>query len=789
MIKREHLKQAIDAIAKRDAEIGYTLDEMLSSGFIDSQKTAKSALDVDEFHFLFGKEKIPVKRFIFFNDGTAGIEQQLLIKYGELVKTEELRQRGHAINYQTARDDIHRAGLRFLVIHEIDFLINQLSKQIHTHDSGQIYEETPDGDILLFLESIKQENPLLNIPDNPKDSSVIFQGEVDTDVPALFMHFPYCMDALMQIADMNLEFFHVRFVLGCLAKQLDKYLFVCGIQKNIGGLVFISFPSEMIFNRLEIKYIASLQNLRIFYRGTFRDNIKGIGTFLIAGLWLFWKKWFQNTKEISLDSEIGANRFYESIGFSQRRFYEYVLKDPKGYLPSAILKMAERDQNLDQRTIAEINTLVKKQVRYLRKKPIKKKTIDQRKQAIHFVQRCLVSKTHPEFTDTAIHALHHYSKRIPEASDLLWSVSDHPLVRVKQTPAPAFHPLAVVNDTRFAQHLASIFHLESAKRIQTIDSLLQDPSIYDKWISVQPRMASPEELMWIHTPDHVERIAQTAGKPLTSLDLDTQTTEKSFEVACLSAGAVFSLLDTIMDGTYKNGFAFVRPPGHHAEPNKAMGFCIFNNIALGAKYLSKHYQVKKTMIIDIDAHHGNGTQKAFYDTDEVLFISAHQFPAYPGTGNIGEVGHGKGEGYNINIPLAKGCGDKEYEHVIQKLIEPIAREYHPEIILVSFGFDLYMYDRLAGMNVTPEGYAGLTHLLMEIAESNCEGRMVFILEGGYSIKGIEACGIRVLQELCGCPSPSRAKKDMMKVKMAPSFSQLRKVIEVQRKYWKNLYPP
>ncbi|MBL7175452.1 MAG: histone deacetylase, partial [Desulfobacteraceae bacterium] len=338
-------------------------------------------------------------------------------------------------------------------------------------------------------------------------------------------------------------------------------------------------------------------------------------------------------------------------------------------------------------------------------------------------------------------------------------------------------PLLIVKDERFRQHLEHVPHLEHAGRVNAIQSVLQDPSLDGKWVEVKPRLASVEELALVHTSEYIERVAQTAGKALVSFDLDTQTTEKSYEVARLAVGGVFQLLDEIWSGKAKRGFAGIRPPGHHAEPNKAMGFCLFNNIALGARYLHEHYAVGKLMIVDIDVHHGNGTQAAFYHTDKVLYVSLHQFPAYPGTGNFGEVGQGRGEGFTVNIPLGKGHGDRDFAGIVYLLLNPLAQAYQPDMILVSCGFDLYIYERLGEMKVTPEGYALLTFLLLEIAERFCNGRIAFIMEGGYSSKGIKECGLRVMQELCDVPTLTRKKIDKIMGNSAMKISRVKKVIE------------
>lgn len=349
-------------------------------------------------------------------------------------------------------------------------------------------------------------------------------------------------------------------------------------------------------------------------------------------------------------------------------------------------------------------------------------------------------------------------------------------------------PLLIVRDERFTLHLEKIPHLESPRRIKAIGGVLDDPSLRGRWQEVNPRMATVEELAWVHTAEHIERVARSAQRPLTAFDLDTEATEKSYEVACLAVGSVFSLLDGIWRGEGKRGFACIRPPGHHAEPGRAMGFCLFNNVALGARYLKERYSVRKVMVVDIDVHHGNGTQAAFYDTDDVLFISMHQFPGYPGTGNFGEVGSGKGEGFTINIPLGKGLRDRDFARIIYFLINPLAHMYQPEMMLVSCGFDLYQHDRLGGMNVTPEGYALSTFFLVGIAEKVCNGRIAFIMEGGYSLRGIRECGLRVMQELCELSTLKGKHIDRVigKGSGLDGISSLKKVVDIQRKYWPDL---
>jgi acetoin utilization deacetylase AcuC-like enzyme len=356
----------------------------------------------------------------------------------------------------------------------------------------------------------------------------------------------------------------------------------------------------------------------------------------------------------------------------------------------------------------------------------------------------------------------------------------------KSDKTSAALPVLVVKDRRFLFHLEMMPHMESDRRMLAAISIFYNETLDGRWREIEPRPALVEELAWIHTAEHIERVAASAGKPLTSYDLDTQATAKSYDTARLAVGSVFTLIDEIWKGNARRGAAFIRPPGHHAEPDRVMGFCLFNNTALGAAYLHKRCGAKRVMIVDIDAHHGNGTQTAFYDTDRVLYVSMHQFPGYPGTGHLGEVGNGAGEGYTVNIPLGKGCGDYDFARMIHFLIAPLARAYGPDIILVSCGFDLYFQDRLCGMGVTPEGYALMTFLLIDMAEQICKGRILFFLEGGYSLRGIRECGLRVMQELCDVPTLTRQQIDKVAASNGGKFTPLKKVIEVQRRYWKHL---
>jgi len=347
-------------------------------------------------------------------------------------------------------------------------------------------------------------------------------------------------------------------------------------------------------------------------------------------------------------------------------------------------------------------------------------------------------------------------------------------------------PVLVVKDHRFTQHLEGFLHLENPRRNRAFESIMENPCLEGRWLGVKPDPATVEALARVHTRAYIQQVAQTAGKDLTALDFDTQTSRNTWATARLAAGGGVKLVDRLWQNGARRGFAFVRPPGHHALPDRAMGFCIFNNVALAARHLLACRGARKIMIVDIDAHHGNGTQTTFYDTPEVLFVSIHQSPGYPGTGMLGETGRNAGEGFTVNVPLGKGHGDRDYGRIIHFLVRPLANAYKPDILLVDCGFDLYLYDRMGGMRVTPEGYAQMTALLLEVAEEVCDGRIAFIAEGGYSMKGIRQCGLRVMQTLCGVSNLQ--PNTLAKIKRSPpsKFSTLRKVMRIQKKYWDHL---
>ncbi len=306
----------------------------------------------------------------------------------------------------------------------------------------------------------------------------------------------------------------------------------------------------------------------------------------------------------------------------------------------------------------------------------------------------------------------------------------------------------IVKDIRFFNHNPGDYHPESPARLEAIYRRLEMSDIGGVYQEIEPYYASKEEIALIHTPDFINRIEATQGQEV-MLDPDTFTSTLSYETACLAVGGGIKLIKAIFEGQINNGFALIRPPGHHAERDKAMGFCLFNNIAISAAYALKCGLARRILIVDWDVHHGNGTQHAFYDTDEVLYFSIHQYPHYPMTGKVDEVGIGKGRGVTVNVPLSSGYGDKDYLYILLNLLCPIARRYRPDIILVSAGFDPYEEDPLGGMQVSIYGFAAMSYVLRNLARELGHNRLALFLEGGYHLEGMAKSVEAIIKILLG----------------------------------------
>ncbi|MFQ6070055.1 MAG: histone deacetylase [Candidatus Aminicenantales bacterium] len=337
----------------------------------------------------------------------------------------------------------------------------------------------------------------------------------------------------------------------------------------------------------------------------------------------------------------------------------------------------------------------------------------------------------------------------------------------------------IVMDERYKEHNMGAFHPESPQRLEAIYGMVKE-EISFTYEKIEPRPATEEEIQAVHSASYVRMIKETSGKDRVMLDPDTSTSARSYEVALLAAGGLLSAVDMVMAEKLTNGFALVRPPGHHAEASRAMGFCIFNNVAVAAEYLLRKHSLKRIMIVDWDLHHGNGTQHSFYSREDVLYFSTHQFPYYPGTGNWDETGSGRGEGFTVNVPLRPGKGDADFLFIFRNLLQPLASAFMPEFILVSAGFDIYRDDPLGGMEVSPEGFAVLTDELLSLSHRVCGGRLLFSLEGGYDLNGLREGVKHVLGRLAGEGETLRIEDKLS----SSTESELEPVFKMQRKLWK-----
>lgn len=307
--------------------------------------------------------------------------------------------------------------------------------------------------------------------------------------------------------------------------------------------------------------------------------------------------------------------------------------------------------------------------------------------------------------------------------------------------------VGIVLDKLFVDHDNGMGHPESQERILAIVDMLNFTKLIDEVVKIAPRDAAKEEITLVHTPEHYDKMASTSGKPKVFLDADTSTCPVTFDAAVRASGGMISAIDSVLSGEVDRAVPLVRPPGHHAEAERAMGFCIFNHVAVGAAYLTRVKGLKRVLVVDWDVHHGNGTQHIFTNDPSVLYFSVHQHPFYPGTGGLSEKGEGDGEGYNVNVPLPPGMGDNEYLKIFSEILGPIIDQYKPEFILVSAGYDTFFDDPLGGMKVTPEGFAKQARFLTDCADKYSNGNIVFILEGGYNLDGLWICHKEVIEEL------------------------------------------
>jgi len=294
--------------------------------------------------------------------------------------------------------------------------------------------------------------------------------------------------------------------------------------------------------------------------------------------------------------------------------------------------------------------------------------------------------------------------------------------------------LVIVSSPRFVDHVTPAGHPERPERAQALEALAASFKEQGGEV-VEPRSATDEDLLRVHTQEHIDAIVATRGKA-TMIDEDTFTSPDSDDIARLAAGAVLTGIDRALDGPKgSRSLVLVRPPGHHAEADRAMGFCLYSNVAVGAAY-ARSRGCARVAIVDYDVHHGNGTQWIFYEDPTVLFVSSHQYPFYPGTGAASEKGRGAGHGFTLNIPLDAGAKDDEIERKYAAQVIPAVRHFKPDLLVISAGFDAHEMDPLGQLRMTTEGFGRLTKTLIDLANEVCEGRAVLVTEGGYDLKAL-----------------------------------------------------
>jgi acetoin utilization deacetylase AcuC-like enzyme len=311
-------------------------------------------------------------------------------------------------------------------------------------------------------------------------------------------------------------------------------------------------------------------------------------------------------------------------------------------------------------------------------------------------------------------------------------------------PAPGTYRTALVYRDFYLRHNDLETQVEIPNRLRVIVARLKETGLMEKLYRIE---APPADLEWItqvHTPQNVEKVRQAClwlKDQNTNMEdsTDVSITGRTFDVAVCAVGGVLAGVDSVIEGKVRNAFCAVRPPGHHALPERPMGFCIFNNVAIAARYLQRRHGVKKVLIVDWDCHHGNGTQDIFYNDPTVFYFSTHQAPFYPRTGFPTETGGPDAKGTKLNVELARGSTDDVVLQAYREQLGPAARAFKPDFILVSAGFDAAKGDLLGGMALTPDGYAAMTRFVKGLADELCQGRLVTVLEGGYSLKQLPGC--------------------------------------------------
>lgn len=293
-----------------------------------------------------------------------------------------------------------------------------------------------------------------------------------------------------------------------------------------------------------------------------------------------------------------------------------------------------------------------------------------------------------------------------------------------------------VYHTDYLKHDVGQYHPENKGRLLSLVEHLESKGLLSKMKRIEPYVPSVEWLEMVHSPAYIKMVDKICKNGGAMLDPDTSVGPGSYHIALLAVGGVMAAVDAVMGKKVKNAFCALRPPGHHAEKDKAMGFCIFNNVAVASRYAQKKFGIKKVLIVDWDVHHGNGTQNIFWTDPSVLYFSIHQFPFYPGTGSENEVGEGEGENFTFNLPMFAGSGDVEYIEAFESILYPLASKFDPDFVFISAGFDAHRDDPLAQINLTEIGYKRMTEVVTKLAAEYCDNRLVSVLEGGYNSRSL-----------------------------------------------------
>ena len=337
--------------------------------------------------------------------------------------------------------------------------------------------------------------------------------------------------------------------------------------------------------------------------------------------------------------------------------------------------------------------------------------------------------------------------------------------------------VGVVRDARYLEHKPGLVHPESPGRLKSVYRML-DRDFADKLMTIVPEPATLEDIERVHTPAYIDQILSTVGRDFTALAPDTYLSARTYEAAWLAVGGAIKAMESVVSGECRAAFALIRPPGHHAAPDRAGGFCIFNNIGIVARRAVESHGLNRILIIDWDIHHGNAIQDLFYDDNRVFYLSSHYMGWYPHTGEWEETGEGPGTGYNVNIIVPKNLRDDDIVHIYREVLGPVFRSYKPELVIVAAGFDAHERDPLGRTKLTENAYRWLTQMVLQWCDATKNAPLMFSLEGGYDNRALAASIHEVLDVLV--PEGRREKVPVIKTDVGREV--LRKVFEIHRKY-------